>query len=55
MCEAELLSFRLECPVASHLLRVVDNDTGREMPRVVHTTKPQLYTPNVVRGIIHTL
>ena len=45
---AQFLIFRLDCPVKSHLLRVVDNDTGRELPRAVHVTKPQVYNPNQV-------
>ena len=44
----QLLAFFLDCPVAGHLLRVVDNDDGREMPRMARITEPQLYSPNKV-------
>ena len=47
--EDQFLAFRLDCcPLSSHLLRVVDNDVGLEMPRVAHTTEPQPYSPNKV-------
>lgn len=44
----QLLSFRLDCPVPGHLLRVVDNDEEEEIPRIAHVTQPQLYGPNRV-------
>ena len=44
----QLLAFRLDCPVSGHQLRVVDNDDGREMPRVAHITEPQEFSINKV-------
>ncbi|CAI7999820.1 Androglobin, partial [Geodia barretti] len=44
--DQQLLAFSLDCPVPGHQLRVVDNDDGREMPRVAHITEPQEYNIN---------
>ena len=46
--DQQLLAFSLDCPVPGHQLRVVDNDDGREMPRVAHITEPQEYNINKV-------
>lgn len=46
--EGQLLAFSLDCPVAGHQLRVVDNDDGREIPRVAHITEPWNYSINQV-------
>ena len=35
-----------ECPVSSHLFRVIDNDTNSEMPRLFHSTPPHVYRSN---------
>ena len=39
---------RLQSPVTSCLLRVVDNDNGSEVPTVFHSVLPHLYHPNKV-------
>ena len=35
-----------ECPIPSYLFRIIDNDTNTEVPRVFHSTPPQVYQPN---------
>lgn len=44
--EAQLIAFHFTCPLHSSLLRVIDNDTMTEIPRVFQHTVPQVYHPN---------
>lgn len=44
--EAQFVAFHFHCSLQSCLLRVIDNDTMTEMPRVFQRTTPCIYTPN---------
>lgn len=44
--EAQLLAFSLHSPLLSSILRVIDNDTMTEIPRVFESTVPHFYQPN---------
>ena len=40
------MAFSFQCHVSTCLLRVIDNDTMTEMPRVFQSTIPRVYQPN---------
>lgn len=44
--EVQTIAFYFTCPLASSFLRVIDNDSMEEMPRVFQSTVPHLYKPN---------
>ena len=44
--ESQIVVPQFECPVPTHLLRVIDNDTNTEVPRIFHNTPPCVYHPN---------
>ena len=46
MSEAQLIAFHFHCPLPTSILRVIDNDTMEEMPRVFESTAPRTYHPN---------
>ena len=46
--EPQLIVPQLQCPISFCLLRVIDNDTGFEVPRVFSMTPPHPYKPNKV-------
>lgn len=46
MSESQLVAFYFHCPLPTAILRVIDNDTMTEIPRVFQTTVPYTYQPN---------
>lgn len=44
--EPQLLAFHFHCPLPTHILRVINNDTMQEIPRIFESTIPQTYHPN---------
>ena len=44
--ESQTVVPQFECTIPSHLLRVIDNDTNTEVPRIFHNTPPCVYHPN---------
>ena len=44
--ESQIVVPQFECPISTHLLRVIDNDTNSEVPRIFHKTPPRVYHPN---------
>ncbi len=46
MTEPQLIAFHFHCPLPTNILRVIDNDTMEEMPRVFESTMPRTYHPN---------
>lgn len=41
-----MLALYFHCPLPTSILRVLDNDTMAEMPRVFQSTVPRTYQPN---------
>ncbi len=41
-----MLVARFSSPVSSYLLRIINNDTMKELPRVFGHTTPAVYAPN---------
>ena len=50
MPEDQVLVPHLQCSLNTSLLRVIDNDTGVEVPSFFHCIQPHLYSKNKVRG-----
>lgn len=46
MSEPQLIAVYFHCPLVSSILRVIDNDTMTEIPRVFQMTVPHTYQPN---------
>jgi hypothetical protein len=43
-----LIAVSVTAAVSGLLLRIIDNDTGKEIPTICNRPKPYLYTPNKV-------
>ena len=44
--ESQLIAIYFQSPLTSSLLRVIDNDSAEEIPRVFQATVPHTYRPN---------
>lgn len=50
MPEDQVLVPHLQCSLNTSLLRVIDNDTGVEVPSIFHCIQPHLFSKNKVRS-----